>query len=298
MSADVDAVLARALSTVLDRKSGLYSCTECRNTHTRLTTLCLGLPGWAGTSKVKPIWILLKQETVSGSGISWAVCKSATRSRQITTPAPHHSSFLQAGCSSCRPTNSVKALKATSTEGHCVSQLFNNFLLRFRWGFTRGLCCRCGLPVRPSVCLSQAGVVSKQIGGSSWFLACRLFIIHTLLYGNGQVSLKIRLLLSGTFSQGLRRFRNVGKSIVVSTKLVDGRACISHLRRRTRRCWTHVVYYTSVDVMPWLFYFDLLNHSGFKWRKGRLSFGTQWLQLDHMQHMDTVVQQLTVFWLT
>ena len=27
-------------------------------------------------------------------------------------PAPHHSVFLQAGCPSCRPTNSVKALKA------------------------------------------------------------------------------------------------------------------------------------------------------------------------------------------
>ena len=44
--------------------------------------------------KGKPIWILLKQETVSGSGISWAICKSAPRSRQITTSAPHHSVFL------------------------------------------------------------------------------------------------------------------------------------------------------------------------------------------------------------
>ena len=52
------------------------------HTHTRLTALCLGLPGWAGTRKVKPIWILLKQETVSGSGISWTICKSAPRSRQ------------------------------------------------------------------------------------------------------------------------------------------------------------------------------------------------------------------------
>ena len=43
--------------------------------------------------KVKPIWILLKQHTVSGSGISWAVCKSAPRSRQITMLAPHHSVF-------------------------------------------------------------------------------------------------------------------------------------------------------------------------------------------------------------
>jgi len=61
------------------------------HTHTRLTALCPELPGWAGTRKVKPIWILLKQETASGSSISWSVCKSALRSRQITTPAPHHS---------------------------------------------------------------------------------------------------------------------------------------------------------------------------------------------------------------
>ena len=50
---------------------------------------------WAGTRKVKPIWILLKQETVSGSGISWDICKCAPRSRQITTPAPHHSVFYR-----------------------------------------------------------------------------------------------------------------------------------------------------------------------------------------------------------
>jgi len=43
--------------------------------------------------KGKTIWILLKLEAVSGSGISCAVCKSAPRSRQITTPAPHHLVF-------------------------------------------------------------------------------------------------------------------------------------------------------------------------------------------------------------
>ena len=80
--------------------------------HTRLTALCPGLPGWASTRKTKPIWILLKQETASGSGISWAICKSAPCSRQVTTPVPHHSRFLQAGCPSCRQTNSAKALKA------------------------------------------------------------------------------------------------------------------------------------------------------------------------------------------
>jgi len=31
---------------------------------------------------------------VSGSGIIWAICKSASRSRQITMPSPHHSGFF------------------------------------------------------------------------------------------------------------------------------------------------------------------------------------------------------------
>ena len=43
-------------------------------THTHLMALSPRLPGWAGSRKVKPIWILLKQETVTGSGISWAIC--------------------------------------------------------------------------------------------------------------------------------------------------------------------------------------------------------------------------------
>ena len=63
------------------------------HTHTHLTALCPGLPGWAGTRKVKPIWILLTQETVSGSGISWAICKSASCSRQVTLPAPNTQFF-------------------------------------------------------------------------------------------------------------------------------------------------------------------------------------------------------------
>jgi len=52
----------------------------------------------------------LKQGRVSGSGISWAECKSAPRSRQITTPAPLHSDFFY------KPINSVKALKAMLCE--------------------------------------------------------------------------------------------------------------------------------------------------------------------------------------
>ena len=44
-----------------------HICTGIHNTHTHTHThlfngRCPGLPGWASTRKVKPIWILLKQE--------------------------------------------------------------------------------------------------------------------------------------------------------------------------------------------------------------------------------------------
>ena len=64
-------------------------------THTHLMALFPGLPRWACARKIKPIWILLKQETMSGCGISWDICKSAPHSRQITMPAPHRSAFYR-----------------------------------------------------------------------------------------------------------------------------------------------------------------------------------------------------------
>jgi len=99
-------MLLLALAVLYWTKSSPLTHTH---THTRLTALFPGLPRWAGTRKVNAIWILLKQETVSGSGISWAICKSAPRSRKITMPAPHHSVFYRPDA---LPANSVKALKA------------------------------------------------------------------------------------------------------------------------------------------------------------------------------------------
>ena len=64
-----------------------------KHTHTRLTAPFRDYLNKPIPERQKPFWILLKQEPVSGSGISWAVCKSSPRSRHITTPAPHHSFF-------------------------------------------------------------------------------------------------------------------------------------------------------------------------------------------------------------
>ena len=71
-----------------------HTCTHAhKHTHTHTHThqhtsilqpsgLCPGMPNWAGTREVKPIWILLKQEAMSVSGISWAMCKFAPCRRQ------------------------------------------------------------------------------------------------------------------------------------------------------------------------------------------------------------------------
>ena len=53
------------------------------------------------------------------------MCNAAPRSRQITTPAPHHSVFLQAGCPSCRPTTASKHWRLFSTTITLKNILYN-----------------------------------------------------------------------------------------------------------------------------------------------------------------------------
>jgi len=74
--------------------------------NTRLMTLCLGQPGWAGTWKVKPIWIywIKRQWVAVATGGPYANLHLAP-DRQ---PCQHLTTqFLQAGCPSCHPTSSV-----------------------------------------------------------------------------------------------------------------------------------------------------------------------------------------------
>jgi len=63
-------------------------CQTRTRTHTRLTALFPGLPGWASTRKLKPIWISLKQE----SEWKWhqlghmQVCTSLQTDNHASTP--------------------------------------------------------------------------------------------------------------------------------------------------------------------------------------------------------------------
>ena len=84
------------------------------HTHTRLSALCPGLPGWAGKGKTN-----LDFTEARDSEWQWhllghmQVCTSLQTDNHAST-SPF--SFLQAGCPSCRPTNSVKALKTIHTK--------------------------------------------------------------------------------------------------------------------------------------------------------------------------------------
>jgi len=86
---------------------------ECiiTHTHTRLTALFPGLPRWAGTRNCKTN---LNFTEARDSEWQWhqlgcmQVCTSLQADNHASTPPL---SFLQARCPSCRPSNSVKALK-------------------------------------------------------------------------------------------------------------------------------------------------------------------------------------------
>ena len=125
------------------------------HTHTSLTALFPGLPGWAGTRKAKPIWILLKQETVSGSGISWTICKSASRSRQITMPVPHHSFFY-------RP-DALPAVQPTASYIHTHTRLTALCPGLPGWAGTR--------KVKPIWILLEQEIESGSGSGISWSCA-------------------------------------------------------------------------------------------------------------------------------
>ena len=109
----------------LVRPGDVHACgTEIRRPQTHPHTHPFNGP-FSRTTRVsryqkgKPIWILLKQETVSNSGISWAICKSAPCTRQITTPAPHHSVFYRPDAlPAAQPTASKHRRRQTTVSVH------------------------------------------------------------------------------------------------------------------------------------------------------------------------------------
>jgi len=95
---------------VLDHKV-IVSCGIHTHTHTCLTALCPGQPGLASTTKIKPIWILLEQEIVSGSGII-----AHRTSLQAIEPCQHLTTQFLIG----RMPFLMPNQQCQSTEGTCI----------------------------------------------------------------------------------------------------------------------------------------------------------------------------------
>ena len=76
---------------------------------------------------------------MSGSGISWAICKPAPRSRQITMPAPHRSVFYRPDAlPAAQPTASkhwrhnVSATSVPWTSNVCDSSISSKILNQYK----------------------------------------------------------------------------------------------------------------------------------------------------------------------
>ena len=109
---------------------------------------------------------------MSGSGISWAICKSAPRSRQITMPAPHHSVFYRLNALlSTQPTSS-KHWRQTTTSTKpgqiklCMSvhsYQYPYFLFNGFFKLTFGLMLDCSKTV--VACMINSWLISALHGG-------------------------------------------------------------------------------------------------------------------------------------
>jgi len=86
---------------------------------------------------------------VSGSGIRWAICKSAPRSRQITTPAPRHSVFTG------RMPFLLPNQQRQSTEGSVI--VINIMFIHSRCPVGQLLTLCCGAVVIPAIHTKPGG---------------------------------------------------------------------------------------------------------------------------------------------
>ena len=77
--------------------------------HNRFTSLFPGPPGWAGARRGL-LDFMVQGKINRGRHTDHPAGRHSIRTNQCPPPPSPH--FLQAGCPSCRPTNSVKALKA------------------------------------------------------------------------------------------------------------------------------------------------------------------------------------------
>jgi len=95
--------------------------------HNHFTALFPGPPGWAGARR-ELLDFMMQGEINRGRHTNHPAGRHSIRTNQC--PHPPSPIFLQARCPSCRPTNSVKAVKAISYSQHTsVIRFSTNYVL-------------------------------------------------------------------------------------------------------------------------------------------------------------------------
>ena len=87
------------------------------HTHNRFTALFPGPPGWASARR-ELLDFMVQGKINGGRHTDHPAGRHSIPTKQLPPPPSPHI-FLQAGCPSCRPTNSVKALKAMADVINC-----------------------------------------------------------------------------------------------------------------------------------------------------------------------------------
>ena len=103
---------------------------------------------------------------MSGSGISWAICKSAIRSRQITMPVPRHSVFYRLDAlHAAKPTASKhwRQISHSSTKHKC-HHLKNGVKdqTQMHTTFCINDCCLCCLAIQVNHTIDSAWNVTRR----------------------------------------------------------------------------------------------------------------------------------------
>jgi len=143
-----------------------HTCTHTHNRFTALFDFCPGLPGWAGTRKVN------QSEFTGARDSEWQWHQLDHMQICTLTQTHNHASipplsFLQAGCPSCRPANSVKALNANINSTHTHTHTTILQLCIICLGFPSVLW-RCWLGVRKGIRPVKNWVVGCWRGCLGW----------------------------------------------------------------------------------------------------------------------------------
>ena len=103
--------------------NSILSTRHYRHTHTHTHPFNGPFSGVSQYQKGKTNLDFTEARDSESSGISRAICKCAPRSRQITMPVTHHSSFLQAGC----PSYHMAQLMPLPVTVSCFSKIQTGF---------------------------------------------------------------------------------------------------------------------------------------------------------------------------